>query len=213
MDKIIPYRLYPILHMYTNNTQRLIEGLCTSYGNTGKTKIPTLILFLLLFFPSNCHAYITTSDVQSIQFIYEQTEYECLIRNVYHEARNQSELGWLAILYVTHNRLHDTRFPNTHCGVVHQGVHINGKPLRYKCHFSWYCDGYKDIITNQGMYKRIEQFVYEYYDVKTMKFRNEYKNSYMKGITHYHSTKVNPYWAKTKIRVIRIEDHVFYRWK
>jgi hypothetical protein len=33
------------------------------------------------------------------------------------------------------------------------------------------------------------------------------------GSTHYHSININPDWAKTKTRVVRIENHVFYRWE
>lgn len=32
-----------------------------------------------------------------------------------------------------------------------------------------------------------------------------------KGATHYHTTKVNPYWVKHLKKMVVIENHVFYR--
>ena len=32
------------------------------------------------------------------------------------------------------------------------------------------------------------------------------------GATFYHADYVNPSWAKTKLKTIEIEDHIFYRW-
>ena len=46
----------------------------------------------------------------------------CLAKNVYFEARNQPLAGQLAVISVTVNRVNDSRFPNTICGVVYQGL-------------------------------------------------------------------------------------------
>ena len=35
----------------------------------------------------------------------------------------------------------------------------------------------------------------------------------LEGATHYHTIRVFPEWRKTKTRVTRIEDHIFYRWE
>ena len=31
------------------------------------------------------------------------------------------------------------------------------------------------------------------------------------GATHYHTLKVNPYWAKSYEKTVVIENHIFYR--
>ena len=37
----------------------------------------------------------------------------CLALNVYHEAKNQSLIGQIAVAQVVLNRVHDERYPNT----------------------------------------------------------------------------------------------------
>ena len=37
----------------------------------------------------------------------------CLALNVYHEAKNQSLIGQVAVAQVVMNRVHDERYPNT----------------------------------------------------------------------------------------------------
>ena len=48
-------------------------------------------------------------------------EIQCLAMNIYHEARNESLAGKVAVVLVTMNRVADDRFPNTICDVVHEG--------------------------------------------------------------------------------------------
>jgi len=33
------------------------------------------------------------------------------------------------------------------------------------------------------------------------------------GSTHYHNVSIAPVWAETKTRVVRIDNHIFYRWE
>lgn len=50
----------------------------------------------------------------------EQNELDCLARNIYFEARGESEEGQYAVAYVTLNRVDDSRWPNSICRVVYQ---------------------------------------------------------------------------------------------
>ena len=43
-----------------------------------------------------------------------------LALNVYHEAKNQSLIGQIAVAQVVMNRVRDERYPNTVCEVVKQ---------------------------------------------------------------------------------------------
>ena len=58
-------------------------------------------------------------------------ELECMAKNIYFEARNEATVGQLAVGQTVINRVQSSRFPNTICGVVHQGVHTkDGFPLK-----------------------------------------------------------------------------------
>ena len=47
---------------------------------------------------------------------YTKQEINCLIKNVYFEARNESNLGKNAVIDVTFNRIKHKNYPNTICG-------------------------------------------------------------------------------------------------
>ena len=66
--------------------------------------------------------------------------------NIYHEAKNQSMLGQIAVGQVVMNTIEDSRFPDNVCDVVTQSVTYKGtdKPVLLICQFSWYCDGQTD---------------------------------------------------------------------
>ena len=133
-------------------------------------------------------------------------ERECLAENVYFEARGQGQAGWVAVAQVTLNRVQDTRFPNTICEVVKQGLtYESGHPIKNKCQFSWYCDGKSDKVKNLKVYSEINELINYVLDQKLFDFTG--------GATHYHADYVRPDWAKTKTKTIEIEDHIFYRWE
>tara|TARA_E500000178_G_C16848149_1_gene673855 strand:- start:278 stop:736 length:459 start_codon:yes stop_codon:yes gene_type:complete len=133
-------------------------------------------------------------------------ERECLAENVYFEARGQGQAGWVAVAQVTLNRVQDTRFPNTICEVVKQGLtYESGHPIKNKCQFSWYCDGKSDKVENLKVYSEINELINYVLDQKLFDFTG--------GATHYHADYVRPDWAKTKTKTIEIEDHIFYRWE
>jgi len=128
----------------------------------------------------------------------------CLAMNVYHEARNQPSVGQLAVAQVVMNRVVDDRFPDNVCDVVHQGRHWMDNPVRDRCQFSWYCDGKSD--------KPEDERAWEYsLGIAEIVLRG-HTEGFLDGATHYHATEVTPSWASHKRYVVRINDHVFYRW-
>ena len=48
-------------------------------------------------------------------------ELKCMAENIYFEGRGEPMVGKIAIGHVVMNRIEDDRFPDTICGVVHQG--------------------------------------------------------------------------------------------
>ena len=70
---------------------------------------------------------------------------QCMALNVYYEARGSNLADRAAVADVVLNRVNDSRYPDTVCGVVKQGLqNADGSMRRNKCQFSWYCDGKAD---------------------------------------------------------------------
>ena len=78
----------------------------------------------------------------------------CLALNTYHEAKNQSFVGQVAVAQVVMNRVEDDRYPNNVCDVVKQGLTYKWKPtlpIKNRCQFSWYCDGKSDSLKTRKL--------------------------------------------------------------
>lgn len=129
----------------------------------------------------------------------------CLAMNVYHEARDQSTVGQIAVAQVVINRVNDNRYPDSVCKVVKQSLRDeDGLPIKDKCQFSWYCDGASDKVHEKEAWKKSLQVAKSVLHGKTTN---------LVGIsTHYHADSVYPYWAKEYKRIAKIDDHIFYEW-
>ena len=138
-----------------------------------------------------------------------ETALMCMALNMYHEAKNQSMLGQLAVGQVVMNRVEDKRFPDNVCDVITEAATYKGtdKPVLHKCQFSWYCDGQKDEPDFDSK---------EWWDAKeyaSIVLSGTIMLDVTEGATHYHATYVRPAWAKTKTKTTRIDRHIFYRWE
>ena len=134
-------------------------------------------------------------------------ELDCMAKNIYFEARNEATVGQLAVGQTVINRVQSSRFPNTICGVVHQGVHTkDGFPLKNRCHFSWYCDGFHDEPrkNSRSWYRSVEL-------AQIMLINKQWMIDVIDGATHYHADYVDPKWNREKRMVVRIGSHLFYR--
>ena len=138
-----------------------------------------------------------------------ETALMCMAVNIYHEAGNQSMIGQMAVGQVVLNRVEDSRFPDTVCEVVKQAVTYkkSDKPIRWKCQFTWYCDGKKDEPDFDSRTWRLALAH------ASILITNRIVLDVTEGATHYHATYVRPEWAKTKTRTTRIDRHIFYRWE
>jgi N-acetylmuramoyl-L-alanine amidase len=124
---------------------------------------------------------------------------DCLALAVYWEARSESDVGQRAIAHVTLNRVESEEFPDTVCGVVKQGV----KYGKFRCQYSWVCDGKADIPTEHDAWLEAVQVA-----TKALQGRSRDPTS---GSLHFHLTRVKPAWTKKMIYVRQIDDHVFYK--
>lgn len=134
--------------------------------------------------------------------------YQCLVKNAYFEARNQSDNALMTITHVVLNRVADDRFGPNPCAVVYAGQYwVSGHPKRNQCQFSWYCDGRPDDMIDQRTLDHVEVVVYQAVALYAANI------DLSSGATHYHAVSVTPYWAHTKTRTTRVDDHIFYRWE
>ena len=123
----------------------------------------------------------------------------CLQQNIYFEARNQSDMGMIAVGWVTMNRTDSKRYPNNICGVVWQ-----------KKQFSWTHDG----LSDKPGKNIIEQRAWERAGYVTSLVLHDWaygKKDAVKEATHYHADYIVPYWASSYTKVAQVDNHIFYR--
>jgi spore germination cell wall hydrolase CwlJ-like protein len=145
---------------------------------------------------------------------YTPADILCLAKNIYFEAGVESTAGKLAVANVTINRTLRNNYPNSICGVVHEGIHrYNVRideyvPVRDRCQFSWYCDGLLDEPREGRTWKSAQ-------DLAKKVLVNHYDKALIDitdGATHYHANwmKTYPSWSKKKKIMASIDRHIFY---
>lgn len=122
----------------------------------------------------------------------------CLSEALYFEARGESVKGQFAVAEVILNRVSSPAFPDTVCGVVNQGT---GK--KYQCQFTYTCDGHAEAIHEPKAYTRVGKVARLMLDGAPRRLTE--------GATHYHTTAVNPRWARKFPRTAQIGVHFFYK--
>ena len=144
----------------------------------------------------------------------DPTQVTCLAKNMYFEARSEGVAGVVATTQVVYNRVASEQYPNTICDVIEQAkisqwwLKEKGikKPIKNKCQFSWFCDGYsdepKDEKTYNELYTLAEEFV-----------AGQHKNmiDITDGALWYHADYVHPRWANHKEVTTKVGRHIFYR--
>lgn len=142
--------------------------------------------------PTKVHAF----GPESKTFI--EREIECLAKNIYFEAGNETYEGKVAVAQVTINRSEDDRYPDTVCNVVKQKTTFANRII---CQFSWVCDKKQPKMN----YDRWNESLAVARDVLVEGMRL----SALSNALYFHNTTVRPNWGK--VRVARIGNHVFYR--
>ena len=127
----------------------------------------------------------------------------CLAQAIYHEARGESEAGQMAVANVIINRAFSKKYPSTICGVVFQ----NADKGRYKCQFTFACDGRSDQGTERAAWNRsmklAETAFYEFQ-------AGDRPGVIPDSVLYYHTTAVSPGWGRKFQRVATIGAHIFY---
>lgn len=125
-------------------------------------------------------------------------EWACLAKALYFEARGESVKGQFAVAEVILNRVDASIYPDTICGVVHQGT---GK--KYQCQFTFTCDGNAEVIHEKKAYSNVGKIA--------MAAIEAHERPLTEGATHYHTKAVSPSWARKFPRTATIGVHHFYR--
>lgn len=164
-----------------------------------------IVLSLSVVACSPAYAYPTTMPQinyekvsQSLVEAPERDHLECLALNIFHEARDQGTQGWLAVAFVTINRVIDPRFPDSICEVVWE-------PKQ----FSWTHDGKSDVPN-----------VSKYPDKKAWEYIKEFSKGFLenfrhiedptKGSLYYHNFSVEPSWRDDFEVATEVGEHIFY---
>jgi len=156
----------------------------------------------------------------------------CLAENIYFEARAESYSGKAAVGNVTRNRVESGSFPNTYCEVVQQGpVRESWKtksnpdltpvyyPIKHKCHFSWYCDGEKDVIwaNYEKTGQTIEMNAKAWTDSVQLAImiagatELQIKDNTSGALYYYNHNLVTPYWVDHFDYIGVLGNHTFMR--
>ena len=123
---------------------------------------------------------------------------KCLSEALYFEARGESVKGQFAVAEVILNRVDSARYPDTVCGVIKQGT---GR--KFACQFTYTCDGRAEVIRERRAYERVAKVARLMLDGAPRILTD--------GATYYHTTAVNPRWARALKRTAAIGVHRFYR--
>jgi spore germination cell wall hydrolase CwlJ-like protein len=125
-------------------------------------------------------------------------QWRCLTEALYFEARGESTRGIFAVAEVILNRVDSRRFPGSICGVVNQGT---GE--RYRCQFTYTCDGLAERVREPRAWTRVGKVARLMIDGAP--------RTLTEGATHYHTRAVDPNWSRVFARVSTIGEHHFYR--
>jgi N-acetylmuramoyl-L-alanine amidase len=122
---------------------------------------------------------------------------DCLAKNIYHEAGNESYEGKLAVAQVTLNRVASGKFARDICSVVYQKTNST-------CQFSWTCNN--PVTANKDKYQWEESLI-----VAKRALTEPHLHDIIakENALYYHAVYVNPGWNRTKV-VTKIGNHIFY---
>lgn len=131
------------------------------------------------------------------------SERNCLAQAIYFESRGESREGQLAVANVVINRAFSGKYPTTICGVVYQNANLG----KYKCQFSFACDGLPDIGREKSAWSEALALA----DDAFREFqRGERPGVVPNSVLFYHTAAVSPDWSAKFRRVAAIGAHVFY---
>jgi len=125
----------------------------------------------------------------------------CMATAIYFEARGETYRGQVAVAQVVMNRTKHRLYPDTVCAVVFQNQH-----MRNACQFSFACDGHPESVTDKKSWAQAQE-------IAKKVIGNELYLTEVGNATHYHATYVKPHWAPRMVKLAKVGQHIFYRFK
>ena len=119
---------------------------------------------------------------------------QCLAQVLYWEARGEGTQGMVAVASVVFNRVDDSRFPDSVCGVVHEG----GETA--PCQFSWWCDGKSDYPSHESSWTEVNR--------QATAMLTARPNDPTEGALFFHSNSIKSPWRRKP--TTQIGNHIFY---
>lgn len=136
-----------------------------------------------------------------ISMAQREKELECLAKNIYYEAGNESFEGKVAVALVTLNRVNSPDFPKDICSVVYEKNIIYNKVI---CQFSWYCDSRAKVrpIHTESYNESVRV-------AKKVLLEGFKLEIISEDVLFYHANYISPKWKRK--RVTQIGKHIFYK--
>lgn len=122
--------------------------------------------------------------------VFADVETNCLAKTLYHEVRGATKRNKQAVGLVVLNRKKIKH--SSICTIVNEHGQFDYVKRKLKVDKS--SKEWKDILAF------------------TIDFLNNAPKDFTNGSTHFHNTKVNPNWPKSKfLKTIKIDNHIFYK--
>lgn len=162
--------------------------------------IPVFVFTLLVFGGYRGIMYGVSriqSDSRNLNYITmreRERQLDCLADSIFFEANNQNAEGKIAIAQVIINRKNSGKYPNDICKVVYQDSQ-----------FSFVKDKPKSLVAkNPAQYNEAKE-------VAKKVLLEGFRLPSLKTAMFYYSDSISePYWAKDKVKLIKIGNHTFY---
>lgn len=144
-----------------------------------------LVLLLALFIATPAYAF----DPYEVQVDRQEI---CLALNMYHESAGESEIGQIAVGFVTLNRVVDPGWRDTICEVVYQ-----------RSQFSWTLRPSKIPHKHKALFMKTL--------VLAKRVIHDINLDPSGGSTYFHAVGTMPCWLPDVDKYVTIDNHVFYR--
>ena len=125
---------------------------------------------------------------------YTSADFDCLARNIYHEAGIEPIEGKFAVAQVTLNRLKSKRWGNNICDVVYA-----------PSQFSWTLSKRKRYEQPRG------ELWNESQQVARIVLDRGVRVPSLQDSTYYHADYVKPLWSKSVVKIQQVGQHIFYK--
>ena len=133
------------------------------------------------------------------------TEFQCMVANLYFEARGEGYEGMKAVAAVTVNRMKSGKYPRTLCGVIFQR-----KQFSWTHQKSW--SSIQKIMTGSIKLSGKDAKAYQNAVIIAAEAtRKTFSVDKLQDSLFYHAYYVHPRWTRKMQKVAIVGSHIFYK--